>query len=458
MKDEHQIETFGQRYYENARRQALAPAIGSLAITAESDSNLDARQLDELASGLAEALPGVVKTEWTYKSENGKLIAKDGQEIEQLLINGFRQSVAMAAKDNFYEPFLPQRARHELDEIREQEAMVNGRTDFNTIVTFSPYSQEYDSPETRAKLKIAAQEPDWQRGMIRVSHAVDGELHIFTRSMDGSSVELFKAIARRQLGYNFVAEDSTEMLGERIYIQTADNLWPELADSLVETGDSILSQHSSSDLVQGRATTEALDTQKYVNSQRPIIEALIDLSKELALQHKDYGSYKQALEAELYNHIALLKLGIGTGANQPIINMSAASSAAGAIAAARGEVYNMCGYMLSGSDATAETAAKTGFESLLRLAGKPVECPACKQKVIVPSSKLREGRLCCLSCDYEVDACTGQVHKKTTYKQATAKKAASKTAESDWQRIVREDAAKRAKLKQELANPIRRFG
>lgn len=402
-------QTFGERYYaaiRNLGRVGLGLAVF------ENLQSLEKRRYDELTSGLAEALPGVVKTHWAFEPVDGKLVAKDGQTTEQLLINGLHDAIHKANHDSFYIPFLPARARHELDELREQEAMVNGRVNFNTIVTFSPYSEEYDTEETKEKLKNAAQDPDWQRAMIRVSHWDGEELHVFTSSSDNSDVSLLRETAKVGLGYEFNAEDSTAMLGERIHLDVRNSAWLDLADSITAQADVILSKRQGGEWHQGRPAAEAKDTQKYIESQTEIIYDLLETEKKLAAGSNSFKEYKKAIDMVMYDHAALLKRRIGMGDNFSIIDVAAASVAAGNISRANGEVFNMCGYVLEPGSTEAQMAVRTGFESLMRLLGKEVKCPACEKKVVVPANKLLDGRLACKKCGYEVDACTGKVYKK----------------------------------------------
>jgi len=449
--------TFEQRYFEAHRRTKLAPEIGNLAVHAVLEKGLEKRQYEEITSGLAEALPGIVSTDYPFELKEGKLVASDDEAIEELLANALRKDIKTASDDEFYARFLPQRSRHELDEFREQQAMANEQADFNTIVTFSPYSQEYDTPQTRLKLKRAAQEPDWQRGMIRVSHWNGRQLHVFTRSVDNSSVSILRETAKRQLGYEFEAEDSTAMLGERIHLNIAGESWHGLADSLVKHADDILADQRGGKWIQGRPAGEAIDTQKYVQSRQEIVQALLGKGQWLAERCEDFESYKQAFDKEIYNHIALLKFPGRVEAGAILIDIAAASSAAGAMARARGEVYNMCGHVIAADSTIAQVAEKTGFESLRRLAGQELRCinPRCRKKVIVPVKDLDAGVLSCNKCGLVLNVCTGEADfdkNKINSPKNNSKKPEAKP-ETDWQRIKREDRAKRQaeKLAQQAA-------
>jgi hypothetical protein len=395
--------TFEQRYYEAMRRQKLAPEIGRIVL-----SGLEHRRYEEITSGIAEALPGIVKTDYPFELKEGKLVASDGQSIEELLLNGRKNDQYIAEADSFYKDFLPQRSQHEVEEFYEQEAMANEEVSYNTLVTFSPYSEEYTNPETESKIKKAGQKPQFKRGMLRVSHWDGQRLHISTRSIDNSNVGLFRQVAKEQFNHDFVAEDSTQMLGERIRLNIQDESWTKLTDSAVAMADKILEAKFGDRRIQGRTEKDAQDLQKFVESEKEIIEGVLAADRKLALTHDSFETYKEAFDIKMYDTIALLEKRLELGVTEKVIDYEAASGGAGAIARAEGKSYDMCGNILSSSNSTAEAANQTGFESLNRLANKSVECPFCKENVVVDKADLDKGKLYCSECDTGLDVCTGK--------------------------------------------------
>ncbi|MEX2006631.1 MAG: hypothetical protein WD877_00415 [Candidatus Saccharimonadales bacterium] len=443
---------FERRYYEALRHKALARKIGEVSLKANAGDELqilEKRRYDEITSGLAEALPGIVKTHYTFEPVDSKLVAEDGQATEDLLINGLRDAIYKASQDNFFAPFLPARARHELDELREQEAMIREQASFNTIVTFSPYSQEYDSDQTRHKLKEAAQEPEQKRAMIRISHWDGARLHVFTRSIDNCDISLLSQTAQRSLGYDFKSKNSTQMLGERLHMKIKDDSWLTQADSLVVHADKLLGERKGGQWLQGRPVSEAEDTQQYVQSQTVIIQNLLGLDRKIAESAPNFKEYKDAFDQLAYNHVALLKERLKQVTAEPIFDIELAASSAGSMARASGEVFNMCGYVLDPGNKQNQVAIQTGFESLKRLEGKKVSCPECKSKVVIPKKNLEAGILTCSDCGYGVEVCTGRrlskpKPKTNRVKQADFVETLIATLKQDMQRYEMEGAKKAA--------------
>jgi hypothetical protein len=447
----NQDQTFERRYYETMRRQKLAAEVGRIAT-----HGLERRRYEEITSGLAEALPGVVKTSYEFDLEQGKLVAADGQSIEELLLKGRENDHQKAEEDDFYKAFLPQRSEYEVEEFYEQEAMANNETNYNTLVTFSPYSEEYDSESTRAKITKAGQKPYWKRGMLRISHWDGNRLHIATRSVDNSSIGLFKQVTKEHFSHEFEAKNSTEMLGERIRLSIEDESWQDLADSVVKTADKILSEKFGDKRIQGRSEKEAKDLQTFVESETQIIDSLLQIGRELSSQHPTFESYKQAFNDEMYNHISLLKKRLELGTTEKIVDISAASEGAGASARAEGTVYDMCGNVISPNTSTSQVATQTGFETLARLSNKEVQCPFCKEKVVVPKADLDKGKLYCKECDTGVDVCTGEKFSKGRKANKSPKKYLSffEIITEDFARIKHEEKLKR--LKEEEDNKLKK--
>lgn len=421
-------ENFERRYYEARRRVAAARELGRIGVVSVLDQEtlqgLEQRRRDEIISGLAEGLHGSVSTEYAFGMQEGKLVAEDGEPIEDMLWRALDDANAAASDDEFYGKFLPQRTQHELRELIEQEAMARGERNFNTIVTFSPYSEELHTPATEKKLVISGQKPYWRRGMLRVSHWDGQKLHIITRSIDDSSVALFKDVAMQELGYEFRAQDSTAMLGEQIYMRHEGEAWTQLADAVVATADKHITQKTGQSVHQGVPASRARDTQSYVESQTSIINHLLAQGHELSARHAHYEAWKSEFENVMYKHVALLDERFIAGQRTQISEqvVADAADAAGARADASGKSFDMCGHVLNARGTSAQTSS---FESLHRLIGKKVQCPNCKEKVVVPTEKLEKGHLYCSGCHLDVDVCTGkskQAKPKATRKPPQNKK------------------------------------
>lgn len=407
---------FNRRYYETVRRAGTLAAMGRTAVRAaqyEELGNYEQRQYDEMFSGAVEALKGTLSSHYRFELKAGRLVACDGEPIEHILNRGMVHTSILAAEDPFYEPFLPKRARHEREELMEQERMARGETDYNTLVTLSPYSEEFaTSDQNLKKLKAAAQKPAWKRAMLRISHWDGERMHIFTRSIDNSSVELLKKTAEHSLGYKFKANNSTDMLGERIPLDISDESWEALPDTVVGAADDILAARQGGVWHQGRTELDAKKLETFVRANADIIRQLVNTGRRLAMESTGFEQYKRAFDQKAYDYVALLETRLAMNNYAPMEDIEAAAEASGSWARAEGKVYDMCGLVLTGGE-EASTGQMTGFESLLRLEGKKVTCPECKSKVVVPKKELLDGKLHCQDCGYGIDICTGKkFHKK----------------------------------------------
>lgn len=407
-------QTFEQRRFEQLR-QETAGDIGKIALR-----GYEQRRYDEITSGLAEALSGTIDNSYPFRLENGRLVAEDGEPFEDLLIRGLHEDMKLASRDPFFS-FLPQRSRAELDNFRRMEAMARGETTYNTILEISPCTEELDTSEpNRNKLIKASQKPYWRRTMVRLSHWDGDKLHIATLSSDnlkaaenfnfpeeGSSVSLFKEAVRRKLGYEYRADSSGDMLAEPIELELEGHSWKSIAKDVVAEADKILSERHGGIWRQGRPEGEAVDLQRYVESQTQIIEGLFKAERKIANSCSNYESYQTAFNRELFNCIALLERRLESGrTDEKIVDYEAASGSAGAVAQAQGRSYDMCGTIIAAGENN--VAQQAGSETLMRLQNKKVKCPECSEEVVVPTGKLKEGKLTCVECGYWLDVCTGK--------------------------------------------------
>lgn len=418
-----QNQRFELRHYEAVRQEHLARNLGRVSINNIKDYELEALKqrrrieiMDTLAEGLKlekdETSRTAISTNRRFEIQKGKIVAQDGEVIEELLGRALSEDIKLAARDNFFAPFLPSRTRYELDEHRANEAMCRNEADYNTIITFSPYSEEYDdgSEVSQAKLIRAAQKPYYKRAMIRLSHWDGQRFHMLTRSIDNANVDLLKEVASRQLNYEFAANNSTDMLGERIHRSIKDESWSGLIDALVGEADSILAERMGGKWRQGVQESRYREALEYVKSQDRIVEPLIKIGEDLAVKHSSFESYNEAFNDKLYDALALLEKRLELGKeNETVENYQTASTGAGAIARAEGRSYDACGLVIGSGQANPETVGKqTGYESLLRLEGRLVSCPNCDREVVVDKKYLQKGELYCNDCGYHVDVCTGR--------------------------------------------------
>ena len=412
---------FEYRYYEAMRRAALAPAIGVIGVEgvqAAQLQKLKKRRKVELQSTLAEGLRpdnirSIIDTHYPIEMVDGRLVATDDEPLEDMLNRALVEDTKLADQDEFFAEFLPQVARHELNELHQWEAMVRGETGYNTLVTLSPYREEYDdgSDEVHQKLMRAAQKPYWRRGMFRVAHARDGKLHVFNYSVDNSSVELMAQAAKEKLGYEFQAKNSVDMLGERIPLQIDDDSWRFIAPGLVAETDNILAERHGGIWRHGYNPEAGIRrAQAFVESQTHIVDSLISLNEQLASKYSTFETYSAAFELKLYDCLALLEKRLELGReDELIVDYEAASGGAGSMARSEGKTYDACGMIIGhGQTESASASQKTGFESLKRLENKKISCYACKNEVVVPKRDLDKGRLSCKHCGYWLDVCTGK--------------------------------------------------
>lgn len=405
------------RFYEHYRpRHTLLRHIGKIARRGFERDHLDQRMSDELRESIVEALHGLVNTHYSFDVVGAKVRAEDGELLESLLSRGYDVAVRMAEADEYFADFLPARTDNEFRELQSVQAMIRGELGANTLLYFSPYSEEYDDGSGR--LAHAFQRPDCKRAMLRMWHWDGRRAHIFTRSLDHSSLQLIKDVARSSVGKIYAAgANSTAVQGTPAlqatmeYDEALDRL-----DSIVENYDELLSRGQT---IQGRSASSAVDLELFVMTHPELVSSLLAEVKEAADRADNSQLFKTGFEALLVSYIALARNMIEHGDN---IAGSLEDAAVRAGESAAGESFNVCGVVIGGN----KVSAATQFESLQLLANKFVTCPECRTQVVVDTKYLAKGQLHCRACDHTVDVCRGVVrqgHRSTSRRRVVASRA-----------------------------------
>ncbi len=365
---------FNERYYEHYHRKVrVAPFLGRVGRhgteRSRTERALEERQRDEVQSFIAEAINGRIKTEYSFEAANGKLVAADGEYFEDMFARSLDGANELADLDDFYENFLPLRAKYEFDELHEQELIINNSINGNTLITFSPYTEEsYDpqKPESTKKLIRAHQKPYLRRAMVRMFYFDGSKAHILSRSIDDSNVEMLqKAAEASSLKYTFNAVTSTEMLGERILTTySSRDEAKEALDRIVVIAEAL-----------STASMRKFDAQKLVESQPAVIDKLLAEARRMARFAPDYGSYSDAWEKVLYNAVALIE-SVACGHKIDTGNIDGDMSVAGAQARKESRPYDGCGYVLDGKS---QMLQKLGYSSLESKKSES-RCPFCNSK------------------------------------------------------------------------------
>lgn len=400
--------SFTERYYAR-NRSVFARNLGRLVLKGSGD--YENRLKDEFMTSVGEALEGKVATEYSFNiNKDSCVVASDGELLEFMMVRGLDEVIQKAEADPFYADFLPHRARYELEELQYIQKRILAGARNEAIIVLSPYSEEY--AHDIAKLESAYQRPDCRRAMLRATYWEGGRVHVITRSLDNASVRLLQATAKSALGFEYSARTSTEMLGERISCQAPSlESIRYLVDVIVEQYDELCSYELGYEVVQGRAR-DAINPQTIIEAYPEIAANYLKEVQALARSSKIDEFHKKLREVQ-YNHIALSKEIIEGKDIEGSIGE--ASVKAGSVAAYRGDAFNACGVIIS-MDKENEIIKGAGFESLMHLSGKRIQCPECLVKVVVNDKLLEKGILQCSECDLTVSVCgdnfEAQKHKR----------------------------------------------
>lgn len=347
---------FLERYFE-AHTTGAAEYAGKLALSAE--VGLERRFDVEIASGFSEALNGKVASEYSFDVRDGSVIADDGEPLENMMQRSRRVAYEIASLDADMD-FVPLRFEAELDELYLQQSIIRGDETGNTVVTRSPMTMELaHRPDL---LKKGFQRPDLRRSMLRVSHWDGQKMHVLTRSLDHSSLELLDVTTSEVLGHKFEGSSSLEMLNEHILRNMTLEQVHELLNSFCDAYDRNLYAETGKFSSQGAYAPENIDLLRFVEAHPDILANVKKEVSEFSPDCRTYREFETRLNSCLYRHLALYEELLHDGVYDTFA-IGDSASGAGIRAAESGTTYSLCGYLV-GSDLKSELGFQTGFESL----------------------------------------------------------------------------------------------
>jgi hypothetical protein len=398
--------TFVERWYSQARRVACARPLGHASLR-ETITGLETRFDVEIASGFSEALRGKVATHYEFDvDEVGHILAPDGEQLEVMMLRARRDAYELASKDSRMQ-FVVDRFEEEVRELSEQQRMVRGESQHNTIITFSPYTQELiDQPDL---LKAGYQRPELLRSMVRISHWDGQTMHIYTRSLDNSTLELLGLTAKDSLGHTFASNDSLGMLGERVHRSLSKGEVETMLSVVCASFDKHLCARSGKHSEQGAYAPDNMDLLTFVQAHPKILFNIKSEARHLAKKAKTYEEFETLFNGCLYKHLALYEK-LLDGESLSAESISAQASNAGESASEAGATYSLCGTVVAGTAGLNTPGPLTGFESLMSLSNRLVACPGkpgqkCGKQVLIKDEHLEQGVLACTACGHVRSIC-----------------------------------------------------
>lgn len=398
--------TFVERWYTQARRVACARTLGRASIK-ETFSGLETRFDVEIASGFTEALKGKVATHYEFDVDDaGNILAPDGEQLGVMMQRARRDAYELVSKDPRMQ-FVVDRFEEEVRELNEQQRMVRGESGRNTIITFSPYTQELiDQPDI---LKAGYQRPELLRSMVRISHWDGQRIHIYTRSLDNSTLELLGLTAKDSLGYTFASNNSLGVLGERLHTSSSKGEVESMLSSVCNSFDKHLFSRTGRPSEQGAFAPDNRDLLVFVQAHPEILSNIKSEARHLAKKAKTYEEFEMLFNGCLYKHLALYEKLLDGGVLSAE-SISAQASGAGESASDAGTSYSLCGTVVTGTSGLNALGPLTGFESLMSYSNRLVTCPGkpgqkCGKQVLIKDEHLEQGVLACTACGHVRSIC-----------------------------------------------------
>jgi hypothetical protein len=363
----------------------------ALAFKPESTISERERQLRyDLETQFAELVNGNMRTDFELRFNGHDLVGEDGRGMEEITATACRDANELAKKDpNLW--FEIRRRSLERDELFELIEMAQGKRP-NTMVVVSDFPTEL----MQAKEDVGGYNVSRKQTMLRVLvRKPDGNVHMYSQSLDGSNRQALEAIYAR-FG---IQPEPGELLGQRINV---DIPWSEqsvLVDELMGVYDRSLSDQFGGDWHGGRRPADYRNTYEFVCGQQDLIAECIRLNKHGWLN--DEVMYKMAATMQKRFETYAEELGIVSpimmNSNPRLLYQEIELAAAQARAA--GMAFSACGATLraDGPDGSTENSLEQAGYGNKSEDGDcefmSKECPLCHAKnVKTMVKKLSSGK------------------------------------------------------------------
>jgi hypothetical protein len=326
---------------------------------------------------LAETINGSMRTSFTFRLVDGELTASDGRQLRSVFEKGKEYAQTLAASDTRMQGGV-ERSEFEWQEFLIMDAMAHDTSLPNTVIVNSPILAGLTADIHGYQ---ASRGLGWQRTIMR--NDATGEITITSQSVDGDERQAYNATYTHfeQPTPQEVSNDG--MLGERIFLNLTAQEQAELPDTIMGLYDGIMNSLYGGAHRAGRRQENG-DTWQFVIQQEDLIRHHLHVIAPLVVRQKQGDrSVDAAINATRYNTAATLRRRYERGQEwtSQFGDVAVEHTAAGAAAAALGEVFNGCGFMAESSETEAAVQLRK-----LGYGPRPEKvrgaCPICKVVVV----------------------------------------------------------------------------
>jgi len=221
---------------------------------------------------VAENLNTPIRSTFVLKKTNDGLVDKRGDLLSETLTRGQTAAWQAAERDNRM-AFAFQRAQHDSKIGALLEDMSRGHTEFNTIISFSPFPEETYRQYGPDFIQSVGYQPDRFLGFIWLYRKQpDGSITTTSLSVDNSDNDLFKRLAA---AYGTTIPDhvtTDDMPGYVLYDDLSPEQQEQLPNELINTYDAYLSERDGRRYAAGRPYLDEVEAMGFIKSQHDLAD------------------------------------------------------------------------------------------------------------------------------------------------------------------------------------------
>lgn len=230
----------------------------------------DKQRYYDLETQFAELVDGSMRTDFELVFTGNDLIGEDGRSISEVADIAIEDAKKLAREDPALS-FEIRRRYLEKDEIRDLVEMAKG-TKPNTKIVISDFPPELMDASQDAGGYNVTRKQTMLRVLIRKP---DGNVHMYSQSLDGSNRSALEAIYAR-FG---LKPEAGELLGQNIDVDIPWAEQPTLVDELTGVHDRELTALLGGEWYAGRQPADYENTYDFVRKQKDIVEECVRLDR-----------------------------------------------------------------------------------------------------------------------------------------------------------------------------------
>lgn len=236
---------------------------------------------------VAESINAPLKTRFILRQTPDGLVDERGTRLQSALERGVI-TAETAVKLDPRKSFNLQRIIHDYHEGVVLEQMMRGETDFNTVVSVSPFADEAYVAHRKQFVESLGFNADRKLAFVRIySKTADDTLDVLTLSVDNSDLLAFQGLLGSTGVYVPDGTRSDDFLAHRAYLSLDKPAQAALPQRLLKTYDQAMQEMYGQEFNAGRPKVEEVEAWSFIAQQKDLVGHYFSKLERLARTDPD---------------------------------------------------------------------------------------------------------------------------------------------------------------------------